>query len=67
MISARGRGAVRQLLGDLEYWICCSDPENDQPRRAAALAESRGDHWEALRLLCDPDWHERHRQQGRAA
>ena len=67
MISARGRGAVRQLLGDLEYWICCSDPENDQPRRAAALAETRGDHWGALRLLCDPEWHERHRQQGRAA
>jgi hypothetical protein len=67
MISARGRGTVRQLLGDLEYWICCSDPENDQPRRAAALAEACGDHWGALRLLCDPEWHERHRQQGRAA
>ena len=26
MISNRGRGTVRQLLGDLEYWICCSDP-----------------------------------------
>ena len=43
MISNRGRGTVRQLLGDLEYWICCSDPENDQPRRAAALrADRRG-------------------------
>ncbi|MGI8559712.1 MAG: VirB4 family type IV secretion system protein [Solirubrobacteraceae bacterium] len=67
MISARGRGAVRQLLGDLEYWICCSDPENDQPRRAAALTESDGNHWAALRLLCTPEWHERYRQQGRAA
>jgi hypothetical protein len=67
MISDRGRGAVRQLLGDLEYWICCSDPENDQPRRAAALAQSDGDHWAALRRLCTPEWHERYRQQGRAA
>jgi hypothetical protein len=64
MISARGRGAVQQLLGDLEYWICCSDPENDQPRRAAALRETGGDHWAALRLLCSPEWHERHRDQG---
>jgi hypothetical protein len=63
MISARGRGAVRQLLGDLEYWICCSDPEHDQPRRAAALRETRGDHWAALRLLCTPEWHERHRHE----
>ena len=61
VISNRGRGAVRQLLGDLEYWICCSDPENDQPRRAAALRETGGDHWAALRLLCTPEWHERHR------
>ena len=65
MISERGRGAVRQLLGDLEYWICCSDPENDQPRRAAALRDARGDHWAALRLLCLPEWHERHRERER--
>ena len=63
VISNRGRGAVRQLLGDLEYWICCSDPENDQPRRAAALRETDGDHWAALRLLCTPEWHERHRHE----
>jgi len=67
MISNRGRGTVRQLLGDLEYWICCSDPENDQPRRAAALAQSQGDHWEALKLLCTPEWHEQYREQRRAA
>ena len=67
MISARGRGAVRQLLGDLEYWICCSDPENDQPRRAAALRETRGDHWAALRLLCTPEWHERHTHETSAS
>ena len=41
MVSARGRGAVRVALGDLEYWICSSDPEHDQPRRAAALRDSR--------------------------
>ena len=67
MISNRGRGTVRQLLGDLEYWICCSDPENDQPRRAAALAQTGGDHWAALRLLCTPEWHEQYRERGRAA
>ena len=67
MISARGRGTIRQLLGDLEYWTCCSDPENDQPRRAAALRQTGGDHWAALRLLCAPEWHERYRQAGRAA
>ena len=41
MVSSRGRGAVRVALGDLEYWICCSDPEHDQPRRAAALRADR--------------------------
>ena len=48
MVSARGRGAVRVALGDLEYWICSSDPEHDQPRRAAALRETAGDPWDAL-------------------
>ena len=48
MVSARGRGAVRVALGDLEYWICSSDPEHDQPRRAAALREAGGDPWDAL-------------------
>ena len=67
MISARGRGAVRQLLGDLEYWTCCSDPESDQPRRAAALRETGGDHWQALKLLCTPAWQEAQTRQGRAA
>jgi hypothetical protein len=66
MISNRGRGAVRQLLGDLEYWICCSNPETDQPRRAAALRQTCGDHWAALRLLCTPEWHERHRHPASA-
>jgi hypothetical protein len=66
MISNRGRGAVRQLLGDLEYWICCSDPGTDQPRRAAALRETGGDHWAALRLLCTPEWHERLRHPANA-
>jgi len=61
MVSARGRGAVRVALGDLEYWICSSDPEHDQPRRAAALRDAGGDPWEALAKLCTPSWHERYR------
>ena len=56
--SPRGRGAVRVALGDLEYWIASSDPEHDQPTRSRALAHARGDPWEALRLLCTPEWHD---------
>jgi adenylylsulfate kinase-like enzyme len=67
MVSARGRGAVRVALGDLEYWICSSDPEHDQPRRAAALRETAGDPWAALEKLCTPSWHERYRQANGAA
>jgi hypothetical protein len=63
VVSPRGRGAVRVLLGDLEYWICSSDPENDQPKRVAALADAGGDPWEALRLLCTPTWHDRYHEQ----
>jgi hypothetical protein len=61
MVSPRGRGAVRVALGDLEYWIASSDPEHDQPTRHQALIASGGDPWKALRLLCTPAWHERHR------
>ena len=64
VVSPRGRGAVRILLGDLEYWICSSDPENDQPKRVAALADADGDPWEALRLLCTPEWHDRYHRAG---
>ena len=60
-VSARGRGAVRVALADLEYWIASSDPEHDQPRRHQALTDADGDPWKALRLLCTPDWHEHHR------
>ena len=67
MVSARGRGGVRVALGDLEYWICSSDPEHDQPRRAAALREAAGDPWAALEQLCSPGWHERYRQAHGAA
>jgi len=63
VVSRRGRGAVRVALADLEYWIASSDPESDQPRRAAALHDADGDPWQALRLLCTPDWHERYREQ----
>ncbi len=65
-VSRRGRGAVRISLADLEYWVCSSDPENDQPRRAAALKESAGDPWQALRLLCTPEWHEGYRDRAAA-
>ncbi len=57
-VSRRGRGSIRIELGDIEYWICSSDPEHDQPRRAAALAETGGDAWAALKLLCTPEWHD---------
>jgi len=63
VVSRRGRGAVRVALADLEYWVCSSDPENDQPRRAQALKDAHGDPWQALRLLCTPEWHERHRDR----
>ncbi len=63
MISKRGRGAVRIAPADPEYWIASSNPELDQPRRAAALRQTQGDPWQALTLLCDPAWHERYRQQ----
>jgi hypothetical protein len=58
VVSRRGRGTVRVALGDLEYWVCSSDPENDQPRRVQALKDSDGDPWKALQLLCTPDWHD---------
>ena len=56
MVSARGRGTVRIAPGDPEYWIASSNPEHDQPARAAALRQSGGDAWQALTLLCDPAW-----------
>ncbi len=61
LVSPRGRGRVRIVLGDLEYWICSNDPDRDQPPRAAANAEADGDPWLALRLLCTPAWHEAYR------
>jgi hypothetical protein len=56
LLSPRGRGVVRIQLGDVEYWTASSDPDRDQPVRAAALADAGGDPWEALRLLCSPEW-----------
>ncbi len=60
VVSRRGRGAVRVALSDLEYWICSSDPEHAQPRRAQVLKDANGDAWQAQRLLCNPDWHEQY-------
>jgi hypothetical protein len=56
-MGPRGRGRIRIVLGDLAYWTCSNDPERDQPVRAAALADANGDAWQALRLLCTPEWH----------
>ena len=60
MVSPRGRGAVRIAPAAPEYWIASSNPETDQPLRHAALAHAHGDAWDALRLLCDPDWQTQH-------
>jgi hypothetical protein len=57
--EAHGRGQVRLLLGDMEYWTCSADPQRDQPIRQLALQEAHGDAWDALRLLVDPAWHTR--------
>jgi hypothetical protein len=56
LLSERGRGQVRSILGPLEYWICSNHPRHDQPARVAALQETNGDPWKALRLLCTPSW-----------
>jgi len=57
LMGPRGRGRIRIVLGDLAYWTCSNDPERDQPVRAAALDDADGDPWQALRLLCTPEWH----------
>ena len=63
LLSARGRGQVRSILGQLEYWICSNHPKNDQPVRFAALADADGDPWKALRLLCTPSWQQAYRDR----
>jgi hypothetical protein len=52
---------VRIAPGDPEYWIASSNPETDQPLRHLALRQA-ADPWEALALLCDPAFTDRHRQ-----
>ena len=61
--SPRGRGQVRSILGSLEYWICSNHPKHDQPLRHAALTDTGGDPWKALRLLCTPAWQHAHRDR----
>ncbi|MCA1699456.1 MAG: hypothetical protein LC790_11400, partial [Actinobacteria bacterium] len=61
--SPRGRGQVRSILGSLEYWICSNHPKHDQPLRHAALTDTAGDPWKALRLLCTPAWQHAHRDR----
>lgn len=65
LLSARGRGQVRSILGSLEYWICSNHPKNDQPARHAALTDADGDPWQALRLLCTPSWQQTYRDRSR--
>jgi hypothetical protein len=61
MNGTRGQGKVSIRLGAAEYWLATNDPNFDEPLRRRALREARGDGheraWDALRLLCDPDWH----------
>ena len=65
--EAHGRGQVRLMLGDMEYWTCSADPQRDQPTRQLALTEAGGDPWDALRLLVDPAWHHQRAEQLHAA
>jgi hypothetical protein len=53
MNGSRGEGNVRITVGPGEYWLASSDPTRDEPLRRAALRESGGDPWAALRLLAD--------------
>lgn len=50
MNGPRGRGEVQLRLGDLEYWLATSNP-NDLPRRAAAFAKHPTNPWAALHQL----------------
>lgn len=47
----RGEAAVQIAPGASEYWIASSDPARDEPLRQAALRQTGGDAWAALRLL----------------
>lgn len=46
----RGRGELQLRLGDLEYWLATSNP-NDGPRRETALERHPTDPWAALHEL----------------
>ena len=64
VVSRRGRGAVRsRARATSSTGSARSDPEHDQPRRAQALKDAGGDPWEALRLLCTPEWHDTYRDR----
>jgi hypothetical protein len=58
--GTRGRGTVALRVGPTEYGLATSDPVNDVPRRAQALAQAGGDAWQALKALADEGW-EAHR------
>jgi hypothetical protein len=53
----RGRGAITIRVGPHIYWLATSEPLQDVPLRNLALQEADGDHFAALDLLAEPDWH----------
>jgi TraG P-loop domain len=56
MNGTRGQGTIQIGVGPWEYWIASSDPARDEPIRQHALRQARGDSWEALKLLVQPEW-----------
>jgi hypothetical protein len=53
--GTRGRGTVSLRVAEHEYWLATSDPNEDVPRRSAALEDAGGDAWAALdRLASEP-------------
>jgi len=62
--GGRGEGAITIAVSDIEYWRCTSDPVADEPLRRLAQRHAHDTSWQgawrALRLLCDPAWHQRH-------
>jgi hypothetical protein len=60
--GTRGRGKLSIRVSAPEYWLATNEPIRDEPIRRRALREAEGDgwlrSWNALKLLCDPDFHE---------
>lgn len=62
MNGTRGRGKLSIRVSAPEYWLATNEPIRDEPVRRRALREAQGvgheRSWDALRLLCDPLWHD---------